>query len=69
MCGTSRDTCKLSVELATQLVLIAALLTRTRRHLAQPDRVTSELAAIDEALTEPIELARKLGMTVHADCE
>jgi hypothetical protein len=69
MCETGRDACKLSLELATQLVATAALLARTRRRFAGADQVASELSAIDEAFTEPIELARKLGMTVHSDCD
>jgi len=69
MCGTDRDACKLSLALATQLVATAALLARAQRRFAESDRITRELAAIDEALTEPIELARKLGMTVHSDCD
>jgi hypothetical protein len=69
MCENGRDACKLTLELATQLVATAALLARTRRRFAAPERVANELSAIDEAFTEPIELARKLGMTVHSDCD
>ena len=69
MCESGRETCKLTLELANQLVTVAAVLARTRRRAADLGRATSELSAIDEAFTEPIELARKLAMTVHSDCD
>ena len=69
MCGSGRDACKLTLELANELVAAAAVLARARRRGAHGSGTTNELSAIDEAFTEPIELARKLAMTVHSDCD
>jgi hypothetical protein len=70
MCGGGREACELTRGLVNELVATAAVLARAKRRLPPTDPLGAELHRIDEAFAEPIDLARKLGMAVHAhDCE
>jgi hypothetical protein len=66
MCGGGREACELTRGLINELVATAAVLARAKRGLPATDPLCSELHRIDEAFAEPIDLARKLGMAVHA---
>jgi hypothetical protein len=67
MCAAGQEACLLTRELTNHLVALAALLARARRGLSTEGAAGRELAAIDLAFAEPIDLARKLSMAIHED--
>ena len=67
MCVQASASCDLAQELANLMVGIAAHIARARRSLPPVDPFGSQLQNIDDAFGEPISLARKLVMAVHAN--